>query len=88
MSCHRFEANAFRLLLHSAAYNLMLLFREQIAVPELRTSDIQTIRIKLIKVGGRVERSARRIWIRLSSSWPFAPLFRQAFARVLPSPSG
>ena len=88
MSCHRFEANAFRLLLHSAAYNLMLLFREQIAVPELQRADIQTIRIKLIKVGGRVERTARRIWIRLSSSWPFAPLFRQAFARVLPAPSG
>jgi len=88
MSCHRFEANAFRLLLHSAAYNLMLLFREQIAVPELKNADIQTIRIKLIKVGGRVERTARRIWIRLSSSWPFAPFFRQAFARVLPSPSG
>ncbi|HZE99151.1 MAG TPA: IS1380 family transposase [Planctomycetota bacterium] len=88
MSCHRFEANAFRLLLHSAAYNLMLLFREQIAIPELKNADIQTIRIKLIKVGRRVERTARRIWIRLSSSWPFAPLFRQAFARVLPSPSG
>ena len=88
MSCHRFEANAFRLLLHSAAYNLMLLFREQIAVPELKNADIQTIRIKLIKVGGRVERTARRIWIRLSSSWPFAPFFRQSFARVLASPSG
>jgi hypothetical protein len=88
MSCHRFEANAFRLLLHSAAYNLMLLFREQIAVPELKHADIQTIRIKLIKVGGRVERTARRIWVRLSSSWPFATLYRQALARVLPLPSG
>lgn len=88
MSCHRFEANAFRLLLHSAAYNLMLLFREQIAIPELAAADIQTIRIKLIKVGGRIERTARRIWIRLSSSWPFAPYFQQAATVVVPLASG
>ena len=77
-----------RVLLYSSAYSLMLLFREPIAVPEFKNADIQTIRIKLIKVGGRVERTARRTWIRVSSSWPFAPFFRQAFARVLPSPSG
>jgi len=87
MSCHRFEANAFRLLLHTAAYNLMLLFRERIAIPELANADIQTIRIKLIKVGARVERTLRRIWIHLSSSWPFASLIRRAFERVLPQPS-
>jgi len=87
MSCHRFEANAFRLLLHSAAYNLMLLFREHIAIPELNDADIQTLRIKLIKVGARIERTVRRIWIRLSSSWPFARLFQQAFLAVMsPSP--
>lgn len=88
MSCHRFEANAFRLLLHSAAYNLMLLFREHIAIPELANADIQTLRIKLIKVGGRIERTARRIWVKLSSSWPFAPHFQQAAAMVVSPASG
>lgn len=88
MSCHRFEANAFRLLLHSAAYNLMLLFREHVAIPELSNADIQTLRIKLIKVGGRIERTARRIWVKLSSSWPFAPYFQQAAETVLPLASG
>lgn len=88
MSCHRFEANAFRLVLHSAAYNLMLLFREHVAIPELANADIQTIRIKLIKVGARIERTARRIWVRLSSSWPFAPYFQQAFKAVAPLASG
>jgi len=87
MSCHRFEANAFRLLMHTSAYNLMLLFRERIDIPELASADIQTIRIKLLKVGARVERTLRRIWIHLSSSWPFASLMVKAFERVLPQPS-
>ena len=88
MSCRRFDANAFRLVLHSAAYNLMLLFREHVDIPELAAADIQTIRIKLIKVGARIERTARRIWIRLSSNWPFASYFQRAFRAVIPLPSG
>jgi len=35
LSCRKFEANFFRLLEHTAAYNLMVLFREQIGVPEI-----------------------------------------------------
>ena len=88
MSCHRFLANAFRLVLHSAAYNLMLLFREATSIPELNHADIQTIRIKLIKVAARIERTARRLWIKLSSSWPFAECFERAFKAVLALPSG
>lgn len=88
LSCRRFEANAFRLMLHCAAYNLVALFRERIPVPELRDSDIQTLRIKLIKVGARVERTARRVWVRFSSTWPFTPLFLRAHAELIPRPSG
>jgi len=88
LSCQTFEANAFRLLLHTAAYNLMVLFREHTAVPDLKHADIQTLRIKLIKVGARVERTVRRLWIRLSSSWPFASLFRRVHAALVPGPAG
>lgn len=88
LSCHRFEANAFRLLLHSAAYNLVVLFRERVAVPELRDADIQTIRLKLIKVGALVVRTVRRVWIKLSSSWPFSDLFTRVHAALVPHPGG
>jgi hypothetical protein len=88
LSCRTFEANAFRLLLHTAAYNLMVLFREHIAVPELRQVDIQTLRVKLIKVGALIVRTARRIWVKLSSTWPFAEIFKQAHAALVPQPSG
>jgi hypothetical protein len=88
LSCHTFEANRFRLLLHTAAHNLMVLFRERLAVDDLRTSDIHTLRIKLIKVAARVRQTARRLWFQLSSSWPFALYFRAAHQALVPSPSG
>lgn len=88
LSCHRFEANAFRLLLHAAAYNLVVLFRERIALPELADADVQTIRLKLIKVGARIERTVRRVWVKLSSTWPFVSIFHRAHAALVAQPSG
>jgi hypothetical protein len=88
MSCHTFKANAFRLLLHSAAYNLMVFFRESIAVPELKECDTQTLRTKLIKVGARIRRTVRRIWVDLSSTWPFTPFCFKAHASLVPPSNG
>jgi hypothetical protein len=86
LSCRRFDANAFRLALHAAAYNLMILFRERLAIPQLQSLDIASLRTKLIKVGARVERTARRLWFKLSSSWPFASLFQQAHGTLVSMP--
>jgi hypothetical protein len=88
MSCHTFEANRFRLLLHAAAFNLLALFRQRITVPELRTADIHSLRVKLIKVAARVRLTVRRLWFDLSSSWPFARLFRLAHLQLVAPPSG
>jgi Transposase DDE domain group 1 len=46
LSCHRFLANAFRLLLHAAAYNLVNLFRLQLPQP-WRSAQIETLRARL-----------------------------------------
>src|SRR5208337_2830228 len=60
LSCHRFLANAFRLLLHAAAYNLVVLFRHRL--PEcFQRAQIETLRRQLFKLGALVKRSARRI---------------------------
>lgn len=88
LSCRDFKANAFRLIVHAAAYNLMLLFREHVAVPELADADIQTVRVKLIKVGALIVRTARRLWVKLSSTWPFLDLFKKVHAVLVPAPSG
>lgn len=75
LSCHRFLANAFRLVLHSLAYNLVNLFRQQL--PEaLRTLQIGSLRTRLFKVGARVLQTARWVWVHLSSSWPYQESFR------------
>jgi Transposase DDE domain group 1 len=77
LSCHRFRANAFRLLLHSFAYNLVNLFRLQLP-PSMRSAQIETLRIQLFKIGARIRQTARCIRIHLASGWPFQDLFQAA----------
>jgi len=77
LSCHRFRANAFRLSLHSFAYNLVNLFRLQWP-PSMRSAQIETLRIQLFKIGARIRQTARCIRIHLASGWPFQDLFQTA----------
>lgn len=77
LSCHRFLANSFRLLLHAAAYNLVVLFRHHL--PEcLQHAQIETLRRQLFKLGALVTHSARRVFVHLASGWPFQTLFQRA----------
>jgi DDE family transposase len=77
LSCHRFLANAFRLLLHGLAYNLVNLFRLQLPQP-WRSAQIETLRARLFKIGARVRQTARCLRIHLASGWPFQDLFYSA----------
>ena len=74
LSCHRFLANAFRLLLHGLAYNLVNLFRLQLPQP-WRSAQIETLRARLFKLGARVRHTARCIRVHLASGWPLQDLF-------------
>ncbi|MGB9719943.1 MAG: IS1380 family transposase, partial [bacterium] len=78
LSCHGYVANAFRLLLHSLAYVLVSNFRaDMLKRTVLASATIETIRLKLIKVGALVKETVRRIWFCLASGWPFRPIFIQ-----------
>ncbi len=77
LSCHRFLANAFRLLLHGAAYNLVNFFRQHLPQP-WRAAQIETLRAQLFKVGARIRQTARCVRVHLASAWPFQHLFRSA----------
>jgi Transposase DDE domain group 1 len=77
LSCHRFRANAFRLLLHSFAYNLVNLFRLQLPLP-MRSAQIETLRTQLFKIGARIGETARCVRIHMASGWPFQDLFQAA----------
>lgn len=74
LSCHRFLANAFRLLLHALAYNLVNLFRLQLPQP-WQSAQIETLRARLFKIGARIRQTARCIRIHLATGWPFQELF-------------
>ena len=83
-SCHRFVANAFRLLLSSAAYVLIqALRREALSETELAVAQVGTIRLKLLKVAARVLVSVRRVRLHLASGYPYQECFEQAWRRLM-----
>jgi len=90
LSCERFMANFFRLLLHTAAFNLLNVLRNHPAIPvQLRTAKPQTWRSRLIKVAATLVRSRRRVVVAISGDWPFLDLYRAVAQRALSfSPSG
>ena len=75
MSCHTFAANQFRLLVHVTAYVLMYLLREELADTSLGGVQLDTLRLRLLKVAAVVRVTARRIWLELSASHPSASLW-------------
>jgi hypothetical protein len=88
-SCHAFLANQFRLLLSSAAYVLIeALRRLGLRGTELAKAQVQTIRLKLLKVAARVKTSVRRVVFHLASSYPYSNLLVRALGsiRLLPFP--
>jgi len=85
-SCQSPLANQFRLILHTAAYWLMLALRD--AVPRrmpLHWSEFATIRRSLLKIGARVVEKATRIRIHFASACPDAALFRLLAGRLATS---
>lgn len=85
LSCHRFMANFWRLLLHVHAYNLLNALRDHDSIPsDLQDAQPARWRTRLIKVAARITQSTRRIVVELSASWPhwshFAVVSRLALA--------
>lgn len=78
-SCHRFAANQFRLLLHSAAYVLLDTLRREVlkGTPWARAT-METLQLRLLKLGARIQEVTDRIKISLPSSCPVAPVLRRS----------
>ena len=78
-SCHRFEANQFRVFLHSAAYVLLeTLRREVLRTTQWASATMETIQLRLLKLGARVQEFRGRIQIAWPSSCPVAPVLRRS----------
>lgn len=89
LSCSRFLANAFRLLLHSLAYRLMHKLREIVAPlsEKLGVAQMGTLRLRLIRVAAMVTESTRRILVRLPRAFPEAALFSTLLGVLAPAPA-
>jgi len=89
LSCHRFMANFWRLLLHTAACNLLNALRDDEGVPtELRDAQPAGWRTRLIKVAGLIVQSARRVVVYLAAQWPHWPLYHAVALRTGALPAG
>ena len=84
LSCHRFKANFFRLMLHTAAYNLTNALRDDHDLPPIvRRGQPQTLRTHLIKVAATIVTTTRRIVVQLAGQWPWWPIYRAVAGRAL-----
>jgi len=82
-SCHRWQANQFRLFLHTGAYWLLLLLRG--AAPKrspFRTATFETIRRTFLKIAVRVEQLKSRIRIALPTSCPHRSILVLLMGRI------
>jgi hypothetical protein len=82
-SCHSPVANQVRLVLHTAAYWLMLTLRD--AIPQaapLAGAEFITIRARLIKIAARVIEHTARIRVHLPTGCPEQAWFRCIAVRL------
>ena len=84
-STSKMWSNQLRLYWSSMTYVLLQsLRRVGLQGPELAKAQCQTIRLKLLKIGAQVRVTVRKVWISLSSGYPYAALF----ARVVENLTG
>jgi len=84
LSCHRFWANQFRLLLHAAAYWLLDTLRRLLIQAGIARMQLDTLRLRLIKIGGWVRERTPSLFLHLASSHPGEPLWDLLAGRFKP----
>ncbi len=85
-SCQQFQSNQLRMLLAALGYVLIERLRAlALTGTKLATAQVDTLRIKLLKLAAVVTRNTRRIRLYLASNWPSTDIFATAM-RQLRSP--
>src|SRR5207302_5558701 len=85
-SCRAATANQMRLILHTAAYWLILAVRD--AIPKahaLAAAEFSTIRLRLLKLGTRVIETVSRVRLAFAVACPDATLIRHIAAALMPT---
>jgi len=82
LSCHEFKNNVVRLALFVLAYNLGNFLRRLVLPPEMARWSLTTLREKLVKIGARLTRHARRLVLQLAEVTVTRDLFAQILSRI------
>jgi hypothetical protein len=82
LSCHRFVANKVRLALFVLAYNLGNFLRRLCLPKAVKHWSLRSLQVKLIKIGGRLVRHARRLTFQLAEVAVPREVFRQVLERI------
>ena len=82
-SCQHLQGNQLRVLLAALGYVLIERLRAlALAGTALACAQVDTLRIKLLKVAAVVTRNTRRIRLYLASNWPSADIFAHAMRQL------
>lgn len=82
-SCHVMRSNQLRMLLAALGYVLIERLRAlALQGTALASAQVDTLRIKLLKVAAVVTRNTRRIRLYLASHWPSAEIFAHAMSQL------
>ena len=80
LSTGEMKGNQLRLYLSALAYTLVdALRRLGLAGTDWAQAQVDTIRLKLLKIGALVKISARRVRLQLSAAYPWKPIFQHAW---------
>ena len=82
VSSHSKVVNANRMRLHMLAYNLFNWFRRLALPANMRKQQVNTIRLKLMKIAARAVRSARYITFKLCSGCPYKKEFHRTLENI------
>ncbi len=74
--------NANRLQIHALAYNIFSWFKRLALSAAMRKQQIDTIRLKLLKIAAKVVHSARYITFKLCSSCPYKDEFYETLENI------
>ena len=82
-SCQHFQSNQLRMLLAALGYVLIERLRAlALQGTALAAAQVDTLRIKLLKVAAVITRNTRRIRLYLASNWPSADVFEHAVQQL------
>jgi Transposase DDE domain group 1 len=85
-SCRSPLANQMRLILHTAAYWLILTVRDTIPKTHaLATAEFATIRMRLLKLGARIVEAISRVRLAFAAACPDATLIRHIAVALMPT---